>query len=37
MPTMTSVTGISPDELAGSMEPVFEDGIRTLKARLEAT
>lgn len=31
------VTEISPDELAGAMEPVLEDGMEALKARLEAS
>lgn len=34
---VTWVTEISPDELVGAMEPVVEDGITALKARLEAT
>lgn len=34
---VTWVTEVGPDELAGSMEPGFEDGMTALKAHLEAT
>lgn len=34
---VTWVTEIAPDDMAGAMEPVFEDGIKALKAHLEQT
>lgn len=34
---VTWVTEVRPDELAEAMAPVFEDGMKGLKARLEAT
>lgn len=32
---VTWITEISPDEMAAAMEPVFEEGIQSLKAHLE--
>jgi uncharacterized protein YndB with AHSA1/START domain len=34
---VTWITEIRPDELAGAMDPMFEEGIKTLKAHLEST
>lgn len=33
---VTWITEISPDELAGSMDPMFEEGLKGLKAYLES-
>jgi hypothetical protein len=35
--TVIWTTEINPDELAEAMAPVFEDGLRALKAHLEAS
>jgi mxaD protein len=34
--TVTWITEIEPDDLADLMEPLFEDGIHSLKAHLES-